>query len=350
VQAPERHERALSRDTAASLSAFYGIHSSRIGKPALIRTTTKGVKPLIVDVLGKKPPISHNSGFRNGRSSCPSVPVDAWEFKPMKSYHTVAVTLLLPAGTLLACPPAPAPKAELGPAVAGLQQVVQAQVVQAQAAAPLPGPVITLFERQSQVIPVRKGFQHTGGGNIDVARPSADTVIITMTGVAVAGAHPVHKSIAALDFNLVQEVEVALEKPQGRKLSLVVEGRVIGLLRSHKGAGSAEESGLVSISNGTTGIVTLPAPTHSVGGGDNLSVNDHVGPVTVAIAPGKYNVQQTFHVSVSHPCSLVPHKASSAEFAPDPALDPLWISYFEPFHGASKKDFGYQVVVKVVAE
>ena len=39
----------------------------------------------------------------------------------------------------------------------------------------------------------------------------------------------------------------------------------------------------------------------------------------------------------------------SAEFAPDPALDPLWISAFEPFHGAAKKDFGFQVTIKVAA-
>ncbi len=197
---------------------------------------------------------------------------------------------------------------------------------------------------------MRKGFQHTGGGNIDVAHPAPDTVVITMAGVAAAGAHPVHKSIAALDFNLVQEIEVALDRPQGRKLSLAVEARVIGLLRSHRGAGMAEESGLVSVSSNQTSLVALPAPPHSVSGGDNLSINDHVGPVTVPVVPGKYNIHQTFHVSVNHPCSLMPHKASSAEFAPDPALDPLWISYFEPFHGAAKKDFGYQVTVKVAAE
>jgi len=31
-------------------------------------------------------------------------------------------------------------------------------------------------------------------------------------------------------------------------------------------------------------------------------------------------------------------------------FDPLWISYWEPFHGANKKDFGFQVTVKVSAE
>jgi hypothetical protein len=35
---------------------------------------------------------------------------------------------------------------------------------------------------------------------------------------------------------------------------------------------------------------------------------------------------------------------------PDPALDPLWISAFEPFHGAQKKDFGFRVTIKVEPE
>src|SRR5579885_1330229 len=48
----------------------------------------------------------------------------------------------------------------------------------------------TLGPRQASVNPARKGFTHTGGGNIDVAQPSPDTVVITMTGVAVAGPHP----------------------------------------------------------------------------------------------------------------------------------------------------------------
>ena len=34
---------------------------------------------------------------------------------------------------------------------------------------------------------------------------------------------------------------------------------------------------------------------------------------------------------------------------PDPALDPLWISAWEPFKGAQKKEFGFQVTVKVSA-
>ena len=61
---------------------------------------------------------------------------------------------------------------------------------------------------------------------------------------------------------------------------------------------------------------------------------------SIFIEPG-----QTFTLAARSDCFLF--KRPSAEFAPDPALDPLWISYWEPFHGAIKKDFGFQVTLKV---
>ena len=67
------------------------------------------------------------------------------------------------------------------------------------------------------------------------------------------------------------------------------------------------------------------------------------------IVAGKYCLRRTFVASASaHKCLLC--KGPSAEFAPDPALDPLWISYKEPFHGAIKKDFGFQVILKVAED
>jgi hypothetical protein len=92
------------------------------------------------------------------------------------------------------------------------------------------------------------------------------------------------------------------------------------------------------------------APAHFVGAGENLSLNDHTGPVSAQVVPGKYTLCQTFRVAVSHAKNLLPCKAASAEFAPDPALDALWISSFEPFHGAVKKDFGLQVTLKVAVQ
>src|SRR5262245_63330430 len=78
--------------------------------------------------------------------------------------------------------------------------------------------------------------------------------------------------------------------------------------------------------------------------GEKLSLNDRVGPVCEIITPGCYTVHQIFGILATNPNCFC--KATSAEFA-DGALDPLWISYKEPFKGASKKDFGFQVTIKV---
>ena len=83
-------------------------------------------------------------------------------------------------------------------------------------------------------------------------------------------------------------------------------------------------------------------------GCESLAVNDKEGPVGLVVGAGTYCLNQTFRVAASMPKAILPCKGPSAEFAPDPALDPLWISAKEPFRGAAKKDFGFQVIVKVV--
>jgi hypothetical protein len=220
------------------------------------------------------------------------------------------------------------------------------------ASTPNPPASIILGARHGHVTPSRAGFTHTGGGNIDVAQPTPDVVVVTMTSVAVAGAHPCKDSQAAMSFDLTQSFEISFDSPKLKRAKLVLEGRVIGLLRSHeKGGGTAGEGpGCATIWDNDVSLVTLCVPQHGVACGENLSINDHEGPVEVPISPGKYTLIQTFVVSAAHPKSLRPCKAASAEFAPDPALDPLWISYWEPFHGAVKKDFGFQITVRVAED
>jgi hypothetical protein len=228
--------------------------------------------------------------------------------------------------------------------------LVAASAIQAQPPAP---PVsIALKARHGHVTPIRNGFVHTGGGNIDVAQPAPDTVVVTMTGVVVAGGHPCKDSSATLQFDLSQCFDVSFDSPKVKAAKLLVEGRVIGLLRSHcKGGGSAQEGpGCATISAGDKPLVTLCVPEHSVAGGENLSINDHDGPMETPIAAGKYTLHQTFTITAVHPRSVLPCKPASAEFAPDPALDPLWISYWEPFHGAAKKDFGFQITIRVAED
>lgn len=213
-----------------------------------------------------------------------------------------------------------------------------------------PAVSITLGTRQATATPERQGFTHTGGGNIDVAQPGSDALVVTLTGVAVAGAHPCKNSSARLTFNLSQEFEISFDKPDVKSAKLTLEGRMIGLLRCHaKGDGAAEFcSPTVAITQERgKQLIAVGLPARSVAGGENLSINDHIGPMTVPITAGKYVLHQSFALAAEHPRNLAPCKAASAEFAPDPALDPLWISYWEPFHGANKKDFGFQIILKV---
>jgi hypothetical protein len=124
---------------------------------------------------------------------------------------------------------------------------------------------------------------------------------------------------------------------------------VIGFLRSHK-VGSAEASGGASVTCGSGGILAITMPPHAVSGCESLAVNDKEGPVSIVVPAGRYCLNQSFQVSATMPRSVAPCKAPSAEFAPDPALDPLWISAKEPFKGAKKADLGFQVTLRVAPE
>jgi hypothetical protein len=234
-------------------------------------------------------------------------------------------------------------------ALTGPLALAAAQGAPASAGPPV---TITLGPRHGHGTPNRQGFAHTGGGNIDVAQPSPNTVVITMTGVCVAGGHPVRNSVAMINFDLNQEFEVAFDSPAVKKAKLTIEGRVIGLLRSHKcGKGTAQEGpACAAVVCGPLETVSVQLPEHAVAGGENLSINDHAGPNAGPITAGKYTLHQTVAITAAHPRCLLPCKAASAEFAPDPALDPLWISYWEPFHGANKKDFGFQIVLTVAPD
>jgi hypothetical protein len=210
---------------------------------------------------------------------------------------------------------------------------------------------IVLGRREAKVTPCRAGCTHTGGGNVDVQQPAPDTLVVTMTGVAVAYGSPAGSASATLDFNLTQAFEVSFDKPGVKAARMTMEARVIGFLRCHK-LGTAEESGsAVVTAPGLTGLA-VPVPSHSVAAGESVSINDKEGPVSLVIPAGGQQLclSQTFRVSATMPKSVLPCKAPSAEFAPDPALDPLWISAKEPFKGAVKKDLGFQVIIKVTPE
>jgi len=209
---------------------------------------------------------------------------------------------------------------------------------------------VTATHRQASAVPVQEGFTHTGAGNILVQQASVDVLTFTMTGVAVAGAHPAKHSSATLTFDLTQQIEVQCANRASKAVKLTLEARLIGLLRSHKGGGTAAITCPAQATLNACGgpaLLHVELPCRSVSAGENLSVNDQFGPIAVVACPGKYTLHQRLALQATHPRTIFPCKTASAEFAPDPGLDPLWISAFEPFRGAQKKEFGFQVQLRV---
>jgi hypothetical protein len=236
-------------------------------------------------------------------------------------------------------------------------------ILPAESPAAEPAVVVQLGTRNGFVTPERSGCTHTAAGNILVAQPTPDVVVITMTGVVVASGHPFYESHAAQNFDLTQEMKITFDEAKIKKVRLEMEGRVVGLLRadaghhSHTGGagpcsacGSAQQgAACAALTCGKLPVTSLCVDPHPVACGEYLSVNCQTGPVCVPVGPGCYTLHQTFHIEAAHPHSLLPCNPASAEFAPD-ALDPTWISYWEPFRAAVKRDFGFQVTLRFVPE
>jgi hypothetical protein len=225
-------------------------------------------------------------------------------------------------------------------------------LLRAQSPPPPPPPKVgfVLKDRHGHATPQRVGKARSGGGNTDVSQPRDDTLIITMTGAVTAGPHPCQTSSSLMAFDLNQEFEIGFADPKLKSARLSVEAQLVGLLRGDKHGGSAGFcSAAVAVASLHDSLLSLALEEHAVTDDDNLAVNDHKGPVVVPVLPGKYHLLQTLHISAAHVRSLA-GKAASAEFAPDPALDPTWISITEPFHGANKKEFGFRVLLRIEPE
>lgn len=214
---------------------------------------------------------------------------------------------------------------------------------------------LVLGSGQGTATPFRQGPSHLGGGNIHVTQPAPDTISVTMTGVVVAKGHPFKDSEAGFVFDLSQGFDVAVHSPKVKGAKLVMWTRAVGLLRCegkwcrHGASAGTSAPAEAAVLCGPVSMMALSLPPRSVGCGEHLSVHDRAGPVWVPVLPGGYVLHQSFGIAASRGRSWCA-KAASAEFAPDPALDSDWISKREPFHGAAKKDFGFQVILKVIAD
>jgi hypothetical protein len=202
-------------------------------------------------------------------------------------------------------------------------------------------------QRDGHVIPRHHGSALTGGGAVTVLQPAPDTLLITLTGAAAAKANPCAPSMASLEAAVEQQFEVVF--PSGfRPAHLILEGRVLGLLRSEGlRSGSAElVQATAEVHHDSETLAGLNFPPQSVHGREALAVNLADRSACVPVGPGCHSLHLSLHITAAQNRSLCPH-ISSAEFAPPPALPPTWIHVPDPFGGVDRSGLGFQVTVRV---
>lgn len=212
---------------------------------------------------------------------------------------------------------------------------------------------------QASAVPFRKGVSYANGGVIDISQPNPTTIVIVMSGLTATNADLFCKSVANYSFELSQCFEVAIHSKQIKAARLVIEGRVIGLLRTNhehyqsclckKGGVAETQPAHAAIAAGGQQLVALTLPARSICCQEDLSVYNHEGPLAVPVAPGKFTLHQTWGFGTVHPAFCC--RGASAEFAPQPQHypDSYWFQAWHPFNGTATKDFGFTVTIKLQA-
>lgn len=211
--------------------------------------------------------------------------------------------------------------------------------------------LIRLRSREGVVTPERTRDAQTGGGFIQVTQVEPNVVMALMRGAVAAGTG--HKDgSAAMQFTLHQDFEIVPTRAARRPPRLVVAGWAIGALDSTlREGGMAEHSpACASIHSGSETLVNLCIKPHGVGGGENLLVNDRVGPVEALVLPGCFSLHQSFAIHAAQGKSHCHPGSSAAMFDPDPKLDTQWNEVLKPFRAVPHKDFGFRVILRVVED
>jgi hypothetical protein len=211
--------------------------------------------------------------------------------------------------------------------------------------------VLLLRSREGVVTPERSKDAQTGGGFIQVTQLQPNVVMALFRGAVVAGTGH-HEGSAAMQFTLNQDFEVLATRAGLRPPRLVLAGWVIGALETTlKGSGMAEHSpACASIRSGGEPLINLCVKPHGVGGGENLLVNDRVGPIEAVVLPGCFSLNQTFAIRAAEGKAHCHTGGAAAVFDPDPKMDSRWNDVLKPFRAVPSKDFGFRVILRVVED
>jgi hypothetical protein len=210
--------------------------------------------------------------------------------------------------------------------------------------------VILLRSRDAVVTPERTKHGDTGGGFIQVTQILPNVVVFLMRGAVVAGLD--HGGNAAMQFKLNQDLEIVATHPGLRPPRLITTAWLIGSLNSSlKNGGTAEQAPACATLRGVGDpIIQMCMKPHSVGGGENLLVNERVGPFEAVAVPGPYCLAQTFALNATQPRYCCCAGSAAAHFDPDPRLDSRWNDVLKPFRAVPKQNFGFRVILRVVED
>lgn len=222
------------------------------------------------------------------------------------------------------------------------------QTARAQAAAEPPY-VFVLRSRDAVVTPERTRYAETGGGFIQVTQIAPNVVLFLMRGAVAAGDD--HSGRASLQFRLEQDLEIKATRAKLRPPRLVSAAWLIGSLDSAlKHGGNAEQGAATASVTAPAGpVADIAINPHSASGGENLLVNERVGPLEACVLPGPFHLSQSFGINAfqAHCCHA---GAAAAHFDPDPRLDNRWNEVLKPFRAVPKRDFGFRVILRVVED
>lgn len=227
---------------------------------------------------------------------------------------------------------------------------------------PRPAVEFLLKPGEGAATPSRKGLSYVNGGTIDVAQPDPTTIVVTMSGLTATNADLVCTSAAYYHFELTQGFEVVFNSKRVQSAKLLLEGRVIGLLRSShnlragclqlskKSPVAETEAAHAGVSCAAGEVVGVTLPARSVTACDSLSVYNRETACHTQVLPGCYTLHESWGFGTTHPCFTC--RGASAEFSPQPYYAPesYWFQEFRPFNGLASKDFGYQVTLRLVPE
>jgi hypothetical protein len=215
---------------------------------------------------------------------------------------------------------------------------------------------IVLRSRTAPANPTKTKDAQTGGGAVLVEQPEPNTIVVTMTGAAVAGSE-FHGSSAGITFELDQAFDILPTRKGLRPPRIALVGRVVGTLqvtdpgKHGKSCGFAEQStGTACVELGDAPLLSIAVQPASAGPGSPVSVNTKEGPVETVAVPGSYALKQSFAISVSQGKCVFNRQYAVADFDPAPQLDGFWADALKPFRAVSRKEFGFKVVVRVVED